>query len=460
MYQIDFRNPCSIHFIGIGGISMSGIAELLRSEGFRVSGSDMKESALTEHLRSLGIRVEIGQKAGNIASPDVVCYTAAIRPDNEELLRAKELGIPLLTRAELLGELMTNYREAVNVAGTHGKTSTTSMLADILLLAGKDPTVSIGGMLDSIGGNLRAGGQDIFLVEACEYTNSFLSFYPTVGIILNVEADHLDFFKDLDDIRKSFRKFAELLPQDGRGCLILNGDIRDKSFFTEGLGCEVRTFGKDPSCMYTARNITYDETARPSYDLYTGGKLRGRVKLGLPGEHNVWNSLAAVACADRLGIAFEAVTAALAACRGSHRRFEYKGSLNGFTVVDDYAHHPQEIAATLKTAALCPHRRLVVAFQPHTYSRTKALFDEFAKALCAADEVLLTDIYAAREKDDLGVSSALLAERIGELGTKAVYLPGFPELEAYIRENLQPGDLLITMGAGNIVDAGEELLGL
>jgi len=313
-------------------------------------------------------------------------------------------------------------------------------------------------MLDSIGGNLRIGGRDVFLAEACEYTNSFLSFFPTIGIILNVEADHLDFFKDLEDIRKSFRLFALRLPQDERGCLILNGDIRDASYFTEGLGCPVVTFGHGADCMYRAEDIRFDETAHPSYDLYTEGKFRGRVTLGLTGEHNVWNSLAALACADRMGIPFETSAAALSGAKGSHRRFEYKGVRNGFTVIDDYAHHPQEIAATLKTAALYPHRRLVVAFQPHTYTRTKALFEEFAAALKAADEVLLVPIYAAREQNTVGVSSEQLAERILELGTRASFFPDFSSLEEYVLGHLREGDLLITMGAGNIVDAGEALL--
>ena len=460
MYQIDFKKPCRVHFIGIGGISMSGLAEILLEEGFTVSGSDMKDSDLCRHLREAGARVTIGQAAENIEDPDVVVFTAAIHPDNPEFAAARDRGIPMLSRAELRGELMKYYGEAINVAGTHGKTTTTSMISEILLQAGKDPTITVGGMLPSIGGNIRVGGSDYFVAEACEYTNSFLSFFPTVSVILNVEADHLDFFKDIDDIRHSFREFILRLPQDERGLLVFNGDIREPEYFLSGLGCRVLTFGHGENCDYRAEDISYDEFARPSYTLMEKGQDRGRISLGVTGEHNVYNSLSAIAVARSLGMEIPEIAAALKAYKGTERRFEYKGQVRGFTIIDDYAHHPQEIEATLRTAAMYPHKKLWVAFQPHTYSRTKALLPEFAKALSGADSVILADIYAAREKNTVGITSADLAEKIAETGTDVHYLPDFESIRKFILDHVEEGDLLITMGAGNIVDIGNQLISM
>ena len=458
MYQIDFNDPCHIHFIGIGGISMSGLAEILLSEGFKVSGSDIRETSLTEHLRELGARVSIGQVAANIEDPDVVVYTAAIRPDNEELREAERRGIPMLTRAELLGELMNNYGEAINIAGTHGKTTTTSMITEILMRAGKDPTVTVGGILDSIGGNIRVGSSDYFVAEACEYTNSFLSFWPTIEVILNVEADHLDFFKDLDDIRHSFKEFINRLPRSERGFLVINSDIKDLDYFLEGLGCDYATFGSSPDADLSAKDISFDELARPSYTLLVDGEELGRVELGVTGIHNVYNSLAALAVARRLGIPLYDAKRALAGFTGTERRFEYKGEVQGLTIIDDYAHHPQEIEATIAAARHYPHKKLWVAFQPHTYTRTKALLSDFAEALKEADEVILTDIYAAREQNTVGISSEDLAERIREAGGSVTYISDFSDIEKFILNNLGTGDLLITMGAGNIVDVADDLI--
>ncbi len=458
MYQIDFQKPQAVHFIGIGGISMSGLAEILLEEGFRVSGSDSQKSPLTEHLEQKGARIFTGQKASNILEgTEVVVYTAAIHPDNPELMEAKRRQIPMLSRAELLGEMMHNYRQAVAIAGTHGKTTTTSMMTEILLAAETDPTISIGGMLDSIHGNIRIGKSDLFVTEACEYTNSFLSFFPTVEIILNIEADHLDFFKDLDDIRNSFRLFAEKLPADG--AMIINSDIENYQEIIQNLNARIITFGKDKNSTYQAENITYDEFARPSYDLIKEGEKIGHICLGVAGEHNVYNSLAAIGASFELGITLEAIKRGLAGFSGPHRRFEKKGELHGITIIDDYAHHPQEIHATLTAAQNYPHNRLWCIFQPHTYTRTKALMDDFASALAEADRVVLADIYPARETDTLGISSEDLAEKIEKLGTKVHYLSSFDEIENFLLENCVNGDLLITMGAGDIVKVGEKLLG-
>ena len=459
MYHIDFEKPSHIHFIGIGGISMSGLAEILLERGFTVTGSDARESELTKTLESHGATVSYGQRAENIVpGTDAVVDTAAVHPDNPEFAAAKEMGLPILTRAELLGQIMKNYHRSIAISGTHGKTTTTSMLTEILMDAGTDPTISVGGMLDSIGGNIRVGGPELFVTEACEYTNSFLSFFPTMEVILNIEADHLDFFKDIEDIRRSFRRFAELLPENG--VLIINSDIRDYKEICDGLPIRVITVGSDPAkSRYSAAKIVYDEHACPTYRILKDGEEIDTITLHVPGAHNVYNSLAAIAAAHELGISNARIKDGLARFSGTHRRFEKKGEIGGVTVIDDYAHHPQEIAATLAAAQNYPHREVWCVFQPHTYTRTKLLMDDFAKSLSAADHVVLADIYAARETDTLGISSKTLADKIAALGTDTHYFPSFDEIETFILKKCIPGDLLITMGAGDIVKVGEKLLG-
>ena len=458
MYKIDFNNPIHIHFIGIGGISMSGLAKILLSEGFTVSGSDAHSSALTDELIGDGCIVSVPQSAGNITNDiDLVVYTAAIHPDNPEFKAAKEAGLPMLTRAELLGQIMTIYKNAINIAGTHGKTTTTSMVSEILLAANMDPTISVGGILNSIGGNTRVGGNKYFVAEACEYTNSFLSFYPTIDVILNVKADHLDFFKDIDDIRHSFKLFTEKLPKDGT--LIINTDIDNYEYFYKDTDCEVITVGSNPATShYSAADIAYDSAGCCSYTLLIDNKPNGTIKLGVPGEHNVYNSLAAIAVAIKLGLDLETIKKGLCGFSGTDRRFQKKGTFNGVTVVDDYAHHPDEITATLDSAKHFPHNRTWCVFQPHTYSRTKALLGDFAKALSAADIVVLADIYAARETDNLGISSADLQKAIGELGKECYYFHSFEEIEKFLLKNCINGDLLITMGAGDVYKVGEALV--
>ena len=456
-YQIDFKKPVHVHFIGIGGISMSGLAEILLKEGFTISGSDNKESALTDHLERLGATVFYGQKASNIIEGiDVVVYTAAIHEDNAEYQAAVQKGLPMLTRAELLGQLMKNYETPVAISGTHGKTTTTSMLSHILLEGEMDPTISVGGILKAIGGNIRVGNSGVFVTEACEYTNSFLDFFPKIGVILNIEEDHLDFFKDLADIRHSFRRFAELLPGDG--VLVINGDIENLDELTEGLPCEVVRFGMDSSKDYSATNILHDKFGDASFDLVKNGEFIDRISLSVNGDHNVQNALAAVAVADKMGVPMDMIKKGLKSFNGTDRRFELKGQVNGITIVDDYAHHPTEIQATLKAAKHYPHKEIWCIFQPHTYTRTKSLFDEFVEALTLTDHVILADIYAARETDTLGISSKDVADALKEKGSDAYYFPSFKEIEDFCMEHCQKGDLLITMGAGDVVNIGEELL--
>lgn len=459
MYNLDFNTPANLHFTGIGGISMSALAEIMISRGFTVTGSDSHESKITDHLESLGAKIFYNQVAGNISSDiDVLIYTAAIKQDNPELVKAKELGIPLLTRAEFLGQIMLNYPMAIGVSGTHGKTTTTSMLSQIMLEGNTDPTILVGGIMPAIHGNTRVGHSDKLITEACEYTNSFLSFKPNMAIILNVAADHLDFFKDLDDIRHSFRKFAELVPDDG--FLVINSDIDNLEYFTDGLKCKVITVGSDPAkSYYSAANIEFDQFAKGSYDLVVNGEKSFHVALNVTGEHNIYNSLAAIAAAHAMGISDENIKAGLTQYGGTDRRFQYKGKVGDVTIIDDYAHHPDEITATIKTAKHYPHKKMWVVFQPHTYSRTKSLLPEFGKALKEADAVVLADIYAAREKDTLGVSSLDVKKEIEKYGTEVHYYPSFSEIENFLLESCSPGDLLITMGAGDVVKIGEHLLG-
>ena len=458
MYKLNFQNPIHVHFIGIGGISMSGLAEILLDEGFTISGSDSKESDLTKHLEAKGISVFYGQKASNIIPGiDLVVYTAAIHEDNPEFAQAKAQGLPMLSRAELLGQIMDNYEQSIAVAGTHGKTTTTSMISQILLEAKTDPTITVGGILEAINGILRVGESEVFISEACEYTNSFLNFRPKYSIILNVEAEHLDFFKDLDDIRKSFHKFAANTLADG--ATIINGEIDNYTEIIEGLPQRIITYGLNSSYDYYAENVTYDEKACAIFSVMHDGQKIMDVHLNVPGKHNVSNSLAAIALCDIMNIPNEAVISGLLKFGGANRRFQYKGKIDGITIIDDYAHHPTEIKATLTAAANYPHERLVLVFQPHTYSRTKAFLDDFAEVLSIAAVVVLADIYAAREQNTYGVSSKDILNLLKKKGTEAYYLPSFEEIEKFLLKNCINGDLLITMGAGNVVEIGEALLG-
>ena len=457
MYKINFNAPVHVHFLGIGGISMSGLAEVLLKEGFQISGSDLTETPLTSRLSLLGAHVFYEQVASNLSKDiDVAVYTAAIKSDNEELLEVKRLGIPLLSRAELLGQLMTNYQTPIAVSGTHGKTTTTSMLAHVLLQGNTDPTISVGGLLKKIGGNIRVGNSDVFLTEACEYTNSFLSLLPKIEVILNVEEDHLDFFKDLDDILSSFHQFASLLPRDGY--LVIDGNIKNIDKITKDLNCNIITYGIQGDNDYNARNISYAECGSVSFDLYKKQVLISRIDLSVPGEHNVSNALAAIATADLLGLSIEVICLGLKSFSGTARRFEYKGEKDGVVIIDDYAHHPTEIHATLMAAQNYPHREIWCIFQPHTYTRTKAFFDDFVDALSLADHVILANIYAARETDTLGVSSKQLMQVLREKNCDAYYFDSFEKIENFAKENCKKGDMLITMGAGNVVNIGHAIL--
>lgn len=458
MYKINFHHPIHIHFIGIGGISMSGLAEILLQEGFPISGSDAKESELTHKLEGLGASIYYGQCADNIKKgTQLVVYTAAIHPDNPEFKEVLRRNIPLLTRAELLGQIMDNYEVSIGVSATHGKTTTTSMITQILLAADADPTVSVGGILESIGGNIRVGASNVFLTEACEYTNSFLKLNPRYALILNIEEDHMDFFKDLADIRNSFREFAQKVPEDGK--VIINGEIPDVPEITSSTKGQVVTFGLAPSNEYYADDIQFHAQRFTTFSLIHENESLGTLKIHVPGTHNVLNAVAAAAFALELGIDFPVIAKAFDDFKAPGRRFEYKGALNGIAIYDDYAHHPKEVTVTLEAAKKYPCQRIVCVFQPHTYTRTQKFLKEFAVSLAQADVVVLADIYAAREKNTIGISSADLLKELEKLGAECYYFPSFDEIENFLLEKCINGDMLITMGAGDILQVGEHLLG-
>jgi len=446
-----------IHFVGIGGISMSGLAEILKTNHFLVSGSDVRESSTIEKLRKLGINIYIGHSKENIKGDDVIVYTAAVKSTNPELAAAREANLPVIERAVLLGEIMKEYQYPIAVAGTHGKTTTTSMISMILLHANMDPTILVGGELDAIGGNVHTGSHKYLVTEACEYVESFLKFYPYIGVILNVEADHLDYFKNLNHIVHSFQKFAQLVPPEGY--IVVCGDDPNALKAVDSVQCNVITYGiREGSYDWKAENISYDISGYPCFDLIYKGKKLSNVQLHVPGIHNVYNALAAVASTYALGISVSDIENGLSLFKGTHRRFEMKGELNGFTIIDDYAHHPTEIMATLAAASKLNHNKIWCIFQPHTYSRTLALLDEFSQAFDNADKVIVTDIYAARETDDGRIHSKDLVNKINERQHKAEYMSSFDDIAAYIVAQASPGDIVITMGAGNVNEIGEKIL--
>ena len=452
--SIDSKKP--IYFIGIGGISMSALAVILHSDGFCVRGSDFKESDITFSLEKKGIEVLIGHKSENVGEPSLVVYTAAIKEDNPELIKARSLGVPVIERAVLLGAIMKRYKNAIAVSGTHGKTTTTSMVAEVLFAAKLDPTVLVGGMLPSIGGNLYDGGKEYMVTEACEYCGSFLKFCPTVSIILNVEEDHLDYFKDIDDIVNCFSEFVELTPKNG--AVIVNFDDEDAVKTVGKTSKKVISFGViNKKADYVAENITYSNEGCGNFDVLCKGEKVMEISLSVPGEHNIKNALSVVAMADFLGIEKEAVKKGLSAFRGTGRRFERKGEKNGVKLIDDYAHHPTEIKATLSSARNLGGRIFCI-FQPHTYTRSFKLKDEFAVSFYDCHEVIFADIYAAREKDTGLISSKDLADAVNEVSKNAKYVGDFVSIKKYVMEKAMPGDVIITMGAGDIYKVGDMII--
>lgn len=444
-----------IHMIGIGGISMSGIAEILLNLGYKVSGSDSKSSTHTDLLKQNGADIIIGQSANNITNPDLVCYTAAILDDNPELMRARELKIPAIERAELLGGLMEKYKYPIAVAGTHGKTTTSSMLSLVLLAANTDPTILIGGDLKQIGGNYRIGKNDYLSFEACEYVESFHHFRPFVSIITNIEEDHMDYFRDLNHIITSFVKFTSLTSK--KGCNIVCIDENTTQSIVQNVERKCITYGiSNKTVDYAAENISLSADGRPTFDICHDGKVVINVSLNVAGNHNICNALGVTAACEFLGIDPKAIKQGLEEFGGTKRRFDKLGKTEtGVEIVDDYAHHPTEIKTTLETAKKMGYSNVWVVFQPHTYTRTKAFLEDFSTSLSIADRTVIADIYPAREKYDGTIHSCDLAALI----KGAVYMNDFNSIESYILENATAGDLVITMGAGNICDLGYSLIG-
>ncbi len=438
------------HLVGIGGVSMSPLARVLCAY-IPITGSDIKDSRAVEELRNLGITVHIGHRAENVKGADFVIRTAAARDDNPEIAYARANNIPVFERAEAWGCIMKNYKNALCISGTHGKTTTTSMCTHILMAAMADPTVMIGGTLPLLGSGYRVGKGDTIVLESCEYYDSFLSFFPTVAVILDVDADHLDYFGNLDNVKKSFHDFAMLVPDNG--VVIVNMDDKNTMDCVKNLNKPVMTFGFTSNADVYAANIE-QKGGVSSFDIFHKGEYFCHVDLHVLGRHNIKNAVAAAASAIFLGIDPEAVSQGLSTFGGAERRFQYKGSYNGIPVYDDYAHHPSEIMALIDAARSISPKRILLAFQPHTYSRTKALFDDFVKELSKADKVFLAEIYAAREKNTIGISSADLSERIPE----SVFCPTFPELEEAIKAEAAPGDIILTVGAGDIYLVGEHIV--
>ena len=438
------------HLVGVGGVSMSPLAQVLHGAGVVVTGSDMHESAEVAHLRALGIPVTIGHLPQSVAGADCVIRTAAVHDDNPEIAAARAAGIPVFERAQAWGALMRHYENALCVAGTHGKTTTTSMCAHIFLAAQRDPSIMIGGVLPALGAGHRVGHGDTIILESCEYCNSFLSFFPTVAVILNVDADHLDFFKDLEDVKHSFRRFAELVPETG--FVVADRDDANTMDALAGLDRSTITFGLEDGDVHAADLTWHGGFA--DFDAMVNGQCYAHVSLSVPGVHNVRNALAACAAAHCLGIPAAAVEEGLRAFHGAGRRFEKKGEFHGAMVYDDYAHHPHELQALLTTAKGLGYQRIICAFQPHTYSRTHELFHDFVEVLKLPDITLLAEIYAARETNTLGISSNDLAREI----PGSIYCPTLADVTEQLRRLAQPGDLILTVGAGDIYLAGEALL--
>lgn len=453
--KLDWNTPKHIHFVGIGGISMSALATILQQRGWRISGSDLKQSTLTDRLVQRGATIYLYHSADNVNGADVVVYTSAVKPDNPELVRARELGIPVYVRAELLGELMAESQFGIAVAGSHGKTTTTAMIGLMLDRAGKDPTVLVGGELDAIQGNVKVGNGQFLVAEACEYFDSFLSLKPLVGIILNIDVDHLDYFRNLEHIKETFRRFALLVPPNGY--LIACGDDANVRDILHDLPCKVITYGMRDDVEWQAQDIDLS-AGKGTFSVMHNGELLGRMSIQVPGRHNVSNALAAVALGSTLGLSFSTIAATLGQYEGTHRRFDYLGTYRGALVYDDYAHHPSEIRATLEAAKAYGAKRVICVFQPHTYTRTKALLNDFANAFAGANMVLLTDIYAAREKDTYGISTADLAAEMSKTHSNSKYVGSLQDAAKVLSGELGKGDLLITMGAGDVYQVAQLLL--
>lgn len=455
LFDLKEYEDKKVHFIGIGGVSMSGLAAILLNNNVKVSGSDFKESATIDRLQKEGAKIFFGHHKENITDQDIVVYTAAIKDDNEELVRARELGLKLYDRAEFLGHIIQNFVNSIAVTGTHGKTSTTSMLTSIALAGNTDPTILVGGFLPLINGNYRIGDGDLIITEACEYKRSFLKFPGKVAVILNIEADHLDYYKDLDEILLTFKKYITLMPADG--IVVANIDDPNMDFVLKDSTIKTITFGLHGGDL-RARDITYDHAGHATFKVYFMDQFIMAVTLRVPGEFNIYNALGAIGSSIASGISMEAIKIGLEEYTGVNKRFQHLYTKKGIIVIDDYAHHPGEIKNSIKTALQMDHRKVYVVFQPHTYSRTKALFEEFVEVFDDLDALILLPIYAAREIDTGLVSSEELGDAIRSRHT--VHTENFTEFAQaahYLERISESGDLIITMGAGEAVKVADIL---
>ena len=453
----DLKKYKHIYMIGIGGVSMSGIAEILKYWGFIVKGSDRVESEVTRKLNLDGIHVIIGHDINMVSKADIVVYTAAIKPDDIELVHAKELGIPTMERSDFLGIITKAFKDTICISGTHGKTTTTSMISMCFMEAGLDPSIQVGATLKAIDGNYRVGKSEYFIIEACEYVESFLKFYPKAEIILNIDNDHLDYFKNIENVAYSFTKYVKLLPDDG--LLVVNSDDNYCSQLHNHTTAKVVTYGiKNEKANFIARNITFDKNGFARFDVYHNNYFYSSFELSVPGNHNVLNALACISLCDSYGIAKSDIKVALKKYTGAQRRFEYIGQFNGISIYDDYGHHPTEIKATALALKKKSYHHSWVVFQPHTYSRTKELLGDFANSLTFFDNIIVTDIYAAREQNTYNISSKDLVEKIKSLGRKATYISDFKDIVSYLKENTEKDDIILTLGAGTVTEIGPMIL--
>ncbi len=448
----------NIHMIGIGGISMSGIAEILHNWGFNITGSDAASSENTQILFQKGIKVTIGHNLDDVKKADIVVYSAAIKQDDSEILEAHRLKIPTIERADFLGLITKCYKDTICVSGTHGKTTTTSMISLCFIEALLDPSIQVGAYLKQIDGNYKVGNSEHFIIEACEYVESFLKFFPKAEIILNIDNDHLDYFKTFENIKNAFIKYVKLLPEDG--VLVLNGDDSNCLDLEKYSKAKTLTYGiTNKNTNFFAVNIVFDNDGFAEFDVYHNDEYFDKIKLSVPGMHNVLNSLACIAICTEYGISKENIKNALKKFTGAHRRFEYKGKIKNIaSVYDDYGHHPTEIIATAKSLMNKKYNKSWVIFQPHTYSRTKTLLNDFAKALLNFDNIIILDIYAARERNTYNITSNDLVNKINSLGKKALYIPDFEECAKYVKEHVEQNDIVLTLGAGTVTNIGDMLI--
>ena len=457
MPNIDLiKNYNRVHMLGIGGVSMSGIAEILNNFGVTVTGSDMNDSEIIHKLISNNIKVTIGHNLEDLSKAEAVIYSAAIKDTDPEMVKAKELNIPTIERCDFLGMLTKAFENTIGVSGTHGKTTTTSMVSLCFIEAGLDPSIQVGAILKAIDGNYRIGNSENFIIEACEYVESFLKFYPKAEIILNIDNDHLDYFKNIENIQKAFAKYVRIIPNDG--LLVLNGDDSKCLELAKETNAKTLTYGiTNKNTDFFAVNIAFDNDGFPEFDVYKEQKFYNRFKLYVPGMHNILNALACISLCDSYGISSETIKTALTKFRGANRRFEYKGKVNGSSIFDDYGHHPTEILATAKALMNKKYNKSWVVFQPHTYSRTFNLLEDFAHSLLNFDNIIVVDIYAARETNTYNISSKDLVDKLVSFGANAKYIPEFDETVKYLKQNVKENDIVLTLGAGTVTKIGPML---